>query len=344
MVNSCWGGVRYALGHCRDEGGGGSECAMVERTFVTSVVDGSGALMAQGQASVVQIGPVGVVETIPNWVVQATSGNSVPALPSDPGPPQEYDGILVSIDPNFDAVHEAHVSLSITKIGAGSNNLRFRFVSNYPGFGPVFSRWLEFSLGGFSSDDDPSLNYASVILPYAMYPGALGPPTVTVEVERVSGSGNVIEIRDGQFYTKQLFAKSESVTIMNCEVAAPPVVCPEVVAFEVFDNTDPLSPVLLGSKQAGEGAFDLGPGQFIPLLVRIELSEELDPSEWTSELSTGANPPESISYEVVGGTPFYVITYTQAFAEGGFPSVAAFLSVNDDCPPIVQPMTVTVPA
>lgn len=83
--------------------------------------------------------------------------------------------------------------------------------------------------------------------------------------------------------------------------------CPSVVEVRIYDNTNPLLPVLLNTKGPGAPAYVLGFNDTRPVLVEIDLDMAVNPPDWTQTYDADLpSPPTSLSYAVQTYTLEYV--------------------------------------
>jgi len=74
--------------------------------------------------------------------------------------------------------------------------------------------------------------------------------------------------------------------------------CPQVLEVRIYDNTNPLLPVLLTTKGPGDPAYFLGFNANLPIKVEIDLDQPITIFEWTQTYADGdtPDPPTAQSY------------------------------------------------
>ena len=297
------------------DGDGDGDCTPVERTFVTSVQEDSGAFCEVVGAFPLTI-PSAAPLVLPLMLKASGGGASLITSPSS------------AVQFTADALHKAACNLGIIKLGGGANVCRITCEAQY---GPPFAPWapvdggvFDVSLGGFASDELPPISFEAPLFSPS-FAGQPGPVRFRWTVQEVGGGGGPIALYRGFVYGFQIQPVVTTETIQNCESSTTPPACPNVTEVRIYDNRDPGSRVLLATKGPGAPAFVLGPSQFIPIYVEIDIDQDITAPEWALDWALGDNPDPPIAIGYASQT--WQISYTQPAPTGGPTStVAARLS------------------
>lgn len=269
------------------DGDGDGDCTPVERTFVTSVQEDSGAFCEVVGPFPLTI-PTAAPLVLPLTLIASAGGASLITSPSS------------AVEFTADALHKAACNLGIIKLGGGANVCRITCEAQY---GPPFAPWapvpggvFDVSLGGFASDELPPISFEAPLFSPS-FAGQPGPVRFRWTAQEVGGGGGPLALYRGFVYGFQIQPVVTTETVNNCEgpAVAP---CPQVTEVRIFDNTDPLRPVLIATKGPGAPPTFLGPNSNLPILAEIDLDIPVNPADWSLSFADGdaPAPPVSVSY------------------------------------------------
>lgn len=269
------------------DGGGDGDCTPVERTFVTSVQEDSGAFCEVVGPFPLTI-PSAAPLVLPLTLIASGGGASLITSPSS------------AVEFTADALHKAACNLGVIKLGGGANVCRITCEAQY---GPPFAPWapvpggvFDVSLGGFASDELPPISFEAPLFSPS-FAGQPGPVRFRWTAQEVGGGGGPLALYRGFVYGFQIQPVVTTETVNNCEgpAVAP---CPQVTEVRIYDNTDPLRPVLIATKGPGAPPTFLGPNSNLPILAEIDLDIPVNPADWSLSFADGdaPAPPVSVGY------------------------------------------------
>lgn len=290
-------GAVLPISACGGDGDGDGDCTPVERTFVTSVQEDSGAfceVVGPFPLTIPSASPI----VLPLSLVAAGGGASLVTVPSS------------AVEFTADALHKAACNLGLIKLGGGSNVCRITCEAQY---GSALSPWsavpggvFDVSLGGFASDELPPISFEAPLFSPS-FAGQPGPVRFRWTAQEVGGGGGPLALYRGFVYGFQIQPVVTTATVNNCEgpAVAP---CPQVTEVRVFDNSNPLLPVLIATKGPGAPPTFLGFNSNLPVLVEIDVDIPMNASDWSISFADGSPPdaPISVGY----GAQTWTVSYT----------------------------------
>lgn len=269
------------------DGDGDGDCTPIEQTFVTDVQEDSGAFCEVVGPFPLTI-PAAAPLVLPLTLIASGGGASLITLPTS------------AVEFTADALHKAACNLGLIKLGGGANVCRITCEAQY---GAPFTPWaavpggvFDVSLGGFAPDELPPISFEAPLFS-PTFAGQPGPVRFRWTAQEIGGGGGPLALYRGFVYGFQIQPVVTSVTINNCEKPAVDP-CPRVTEVRIYDNTDPLSPVLIATKGPGEPPTFVGFNSNIAIRAEVDIDQPVDPLDWLVSLDgiDMPDPPISISY------------------------------------------------